>query len=413
MDLKRLLLIAYKDLKLIFRDRAALTLMLLTPFLLTLGMGALTGGFSKETSSTLSDIPVEIINHDQDLLGNALVEVFQSSELKGLVLPQVHDDLSAAKTLVNADKTAAVIYVPAGFTQSLTSGSQQNPLQIELYANPTRAYSVGVLRSIVDQFLNQVEIGRIAGEVVVTQLLQNGLIVPEQAVQVGQSVGKEVGAASFGASSIKLNIETAEDEALKFNILAYLAPGMATMFLMFTVTYGAQSLLVENRLGTLQRMLVAPALASSILGGKFAGIFFTAVAQLSILIGGTTLLFRLNWGDTLGVILLILAASVAATGWGVFFAAIFKTPGQIGVTGSAIMLIFGLLGGSFFDLSMLPDWILAITKISPNSWANSGFLILSLGGKLKNITTNLLALLVMGVTLFTIASFLIKKRKLI
>ncbi len=413
MDFKRLLLIAYKDLKLIFRDRAALIMMLLTPFLLTLGMGALTGGFSKETSSTINDIPVEIINHDQDLLGNALVDIFRSTELKGLIVAQVHDDLEGAKALVDADRTAAVIFIPAGFTASITSGSQQNPLQVEFYANPTKAYSVGVLRSILNQFLNQVEIGRIAGEVVVTQLLQNGLIVPEQAMQVGLSVGEQIGITSFGVNSIKLKTEAAEDEALKFNILAYVAPGMATMFLMFTVTYGAQSLLMESRLGTLQRMLVAPTLASSVLGGKFAGIFFTAVAQLSILIGGTTLLFRLNWGDTLGVILLILAAAVAATGWGVFFAAIFKTPGQIGVTGSAVMLIFGLLGGSFFDLSMLPDWVQVLVKISPNSWANAGFLVLSLGGKLSNILTNLFALLLMGFVLFAIASYLMTKRKLI
>ena len=39
-------LIALKDLKLSFRDRTALMLMLLAPFALTLGMGAVTGRFS-------------------------------------------------------------------------------------------------------------------------------------------------------------------------------------------------------------------------------------------------------------------------------------------------------------------------------------------------------------------------------
>ncbi len=73
----KLLLIGIKDLKLIFRDRAALIFMLLAPFLLTIGMGFVTGRFSG-SSSGLSDIPVVIVNLDKEQLGNALVDVFSS-----------------------------------------------------------------------------------------------------------------------------------------------------------------------------------------------------------------------------------------------------------------------------------------------------------------------------------------------
>ena len=41
--MRKLLLIGLKDLKLVFRDRAALTFMLLAPFLLTIGMGFVVG----------------------------------------------------------------------------------------------------------------------------------------------------------------------------------------------------------------------------------------------------------------------------------------------------------------------------------------------------------------------------------
>ena len=61
-------LIGIKDLKLMFRDRAALMFMLLAPFLLTLGMGFVTGRFSG-SSSGLSDIPVIIVNLDNEQLG--------------------------------------------------------------------------------------------------------------------------------------------------------------------------------------------------------------------------------------------------------------------------------------------------------------------------------------------------------
>ena len=53
-------LIGLKDLRLAFRDRAALLLMLLAPFLLTVGMGFVTGRFSGQ-SSGIRDIPVILV----------------------------------------------------------------------------------------------------------------------------------------------------------------------------------------------------------------------------------------------------------------------------------------------------------------------------------------------------------------
>lgn len=417
MQLKKLFLIALKDLRLIFRDPSALVLMLLAPFLLTLGMGALTGRFSGGTGAGIRNIPVVIVNEDQGMLGQVLVEIFQSPELDGLVSPNISADLDEAKVLVDANQLAAVIYIPAGFTGSIThmraDPAGDGVVQIEFYTNPTAPTSVGVLRSILDQFINQVEIGRVSASVIVAQLLENGLITPDQAAPIGAQVGEEMAQAVGSTSSIRVKTNQAEGQGLSFDILAYMAPGMAMMFLMFTVTYGARSLLVENQAGTLPRLLVAPTRSAYVLGGKFTGILFSAIAQLVILIGGTSLLFGLQWGDTLGVVLLILAAAFGATGWGILFAAVLKTPGQIAISGSAVMLVFGLLGGSFFDLSMLPDWIQVLNKITPNAWANEGFYILSLGGSLRSIQSNLIALVIMGLVLFALATYWISQRGLV
>lgn len=416
MQIKKLLLIALKDLRLIFRDTSALILMLLAPFILTLGMGALTGRFSGSSNTGISDIPAVIVNQDQGELGTALVDVFQLPELQDLVDLQVMDDYSAAQALVDDDQRAAVIYVPEGFTAGILPGpdgsSQGDTLQIEFYGNPTQPTSAGVLRSILDQFINQVQVGRISGEVIVGQLIDKGLIEPEQAAVVGAGIGQEMAQNVSGSSAIAIKTEKAAGTPIEFDILAYMAPGMAIMFLMFTVSYGGRSLLVENYNGTLPRLLVAPTTSAYVLGGKAFGILLTAIAQLLILIGGTSLMFRLQWGDALAVLVLILASAWGATGWGILFAAILKTPGQIAITGSAVMLLFGILGGSFFDLSMLPDWIQIVNKITPNAWAIDGFYILSVGGALQDIIPQIIALLIMGAVLFTFATLWITKRGL-
>ncbi len=417
MQLRKFFLIAFKDLRLVLRDKSALLLMLLAPFVLTLGLGALSGRFSGSSTSGVSEIPVVIVNEDQGDLGEALINVFQSDELADLVEPRLMNNLLEARTLVDEDQCAAVIFIPEGFTECVFSTIGEvnagDSVQIEFYASPSWPTSVGVLRSILDEFTNQVEMGRISVEINLTQLIENGIITIDQASLVGSELGQELAQAGNTQSSIQIKNDTfVEDETVEFDVLAYMAPGMAVMFLMYTVTDGGRSLLFENQTGTLPRLMVAPTLPVYVIGGKAFGIFLKSLAQLVILILGTSLLFNLHWGDPLGVVLLIVSAAFAATGWGILFAAVLKTPGQISITGSAVMLLFGILGGSFFDLNMLPDWISVVNKITPNAWAIDGFYILSIGGKLDNILTNIFALVIMGIVLLTFAGFWITKHGL-
>lgn len=200
---------------------------------------------------------------------------------------------------------------------------------------------------------------------------------------------------------------------MDFDILAYLAPGMALLFLMYTVSYGGRSILAEKAQGTLPRLLISPTTSTQILGGKVFGIFLTGVAQMLILIGGTSLLFQLRWGDVLGVFVLVLAAVFGATGWGMLITALARTPGQVGSIGSAVMLIFGILGGSFISLEQMPPFIQMLSRITPNSWALDGFTTLALGGTLPHLSTPITALLTMGLVLFVVSVLLFGRKNLV
>jgi ABC-2 type transport system permease protein len=149
-----------------------------------------------------------------------------------------------------------------------------------------------------------------------------------------------------------------------------------------------------------------------VLGGKMVGIFLTGAAQMLILIGGTTLLFKLQWGDSLAVLALVLAAVFGAVGWGMLLTAVAKTPGQVSAIGSAMMLTFGILGGTFINMDNMPVWFRTITKLTPNAWGVDGFTTLALGGGLHDILTPILALLAMGLLLFAIAVVLFSRRGL-
>jgi len=428
--MKKLFLIGIKDLKLIVRDRAALTFMLLAPFLLTIGMGFVTGRFSG-SSSGLSDVPVIIVNLDQEQLGDALADVFSSEELADLMEPTASSDPEAARRLIDEDQAAAAVIIPKGFTRSIiplssfdqlnvesgiipAEGTMFDPnavqpeaVKIEVYTNPSRPTSSGVVKAIVDEFISRVEEGRTSGMTSVVQLMQNGFLNPQNAEGEVRKLFEDVDQTASTAIILKTDKEGAD--AVEFDILAYMAPGMALLFLMYTVSHGGRSILAERSQGTLPRLLVSPTSTTQVLGGKVLGIFLTGVAQVGILILASTIFFGVKWGDTAGLVVLILAAVFGATGWGMLITALARTPAQVGSIGSAAMLIFGILGGSFIRLEQMPPFVQTISKITPNAWGLDGFTTLALGGTLPNLIQPITALLIMGTLLFGIAVLLFSR----
>jgi ABC-2 type transport system permease protein len=412
--MRKILLIGWKDVVLAFRDRAALILMLAAPFVLTVGLGMVTGRLSGNSSSGLSNIPIVLVNQDSGQIGSSLVDVFQSTDLAEIVTAQILDDPAQARQLVDEDTVAAAIVIPPGFSASIIpedeTGASLAPVELELYANPSRLTSVGVINTILEEFVGRVEIARVGGLVAVTELVRSGRIQAQDAAQAAAQIGAAQAGETQESPAITLKNVTAGSQPVTFDILAYMAPGMALMFLMFTVSNGGRTLLAEQSQGTLPRLLVSPISTAQVLGGKVFGIYLTGVAQMLILIVASTLLFSLKWGDLLGVLVLVLAAVVGAVGWGMLITALAKTPGQVSSIGSALMLIFGILGGSFISLESMPSWLQLVSKITPNAWGLNGFTTLALGGGLSQILEPVSALIVMGAVLFTAAVVLINRR---
>jgi ABC-2 type transport system permease protein len=409
----KILHIGWKDLKLIFRDRAALILMLVAPFVLTLGMGLITGSFSGGGGG-ISKLPVVVVNQDDGQLGEALQTLLTSPDLADLLAPAVSPDPAAARQQVAADQSVAAVIIPAGLTDSIipkdASGATTAPVVVEVYKNPARPISAGVVASIVQGFVDRVEAGRVGGQVAIEQLLANGLVSPQDIPQLAQELGTEQASQAGGAQLIRVRSSDASPEQTNsFNPLLLMAPGMALVFLMFTVSLGSRSILVERRDGTLARILSTATGSSQILVGKIVGVYFIGAAQMFILILASAMLFQLSWGDPLGVVLLVLAAVAGAAGWGLLLAAVAKTPSQVANWGMAMMLLFGLLGGSFFG-GMRPGSLDLVGKITPNAWAMDGFTTLARGGTTADLIPVILPLLAMGAILLAISVVLFNRK---
>jgi ABC-2 type transport system permease protein len=129
-----------------------------------------------------------------------------------------------------------------------------------------------VVKAIVDEFVSRVEEGRTSGMTSIVQLMSTGLLDPQSAESEARTLFATVEDSESTAITLRKNQEG--PDAIEFDILAYMAPGMALLFLMYTVSYGGRSILAERSQGTLPRLLVSPTSTSQVLGGKVLGISF-------------------------------------------------------------------------------------------------------------------------------------------
>ena len=99
---------------------------------------------------------------------------------------------------------------------------------------------------------------RAGSEVTVTQLLASGRLQPQEVAAAAERMANQQSKPARSDTSLALKNVTESGAEVDFDVLAYMAPGMALMFLMFTVSNGGRTLLAEQRLGTLPRLLVPP-----------------------------------------------------------------------------------------------------------------------------------------------------------
>lgn len=411
--------IALKDNLIRFRDRNGLLLMLAAPLIIAAIIGAAFGGFGgQDNSAPLTDIPFVVVNEDAGELGQTVVDILQSGDLAGLLEPTEMNDLAAAKRLVESGEMRGVIHIAPEFSASIRGRSQPGaePLSttVMLYTDPESTFSPLVLSAVLTQILNGFNAAAIGGQVSVEQLLARRDQLGPALAQLPGALDETIQASFAGeqAGGIQLKASPVGSTSGSFNPLAYFAPAMAIFFLMFSLFDAANSILDEERDGTLARMMSTPTGFSYILFGKTGGVFLTGLLQITLLIVASRLLFQLSWGDSpLGLGLMAVATVTAAASLGLLITAFTRDSSQAGVISAAVALISAILGGTFFQAQGYPDWLQPFSKLTINRWALDGFTDLTLRGQgFTDILPEAAVLFGLAAIFFTLALWRLPRR---
>jgi ABC-2 type transport system permease protein len=167
--------------------------------------------------------------------------------------------------------------------------------------------------------------------------------------------------------------------------------GWAMTFLLFTLTASSSSLFDDRKSGVMLRLLTSPVSRVHILWSKYLFNMSLGVIQLLFMFVAGWLLFDVDiFSNIFNLLLVIIAASMACTSFGMLLAAFSQTRQQAQGLGTFFILTMSAVGGAWFPTSFMPPTIQFFSKLTIVYWSMDGFLeVLWRGVGLFSILPNL------------------------
>ena len=156
--------------------------------------------------------------------------------------------------------------------------------------------------------------------------------------------------------------------------VAMYAAGIAVLFLLFSATGNAATILEEQETGTLDRILASRAGLIHIVIGKWLGIFVLGCLQITVMFVWAEMIFGIQLLDHLpGFCIMTASTSAATASFAMFLATLSRSRAQLSALSVLIILSMSALGGSMIPRFAMSDQMKVIGQWTFNAWAIDGF----------------------------------------
>jgi ABC-2 type transport system permease protein len=200
---------------------------------------------------------------------------------------------------------------------------------------------------------------------------------PSSEASASDDAGSDFASKAAGVLGITLEDVVGGDanqKAEKTARQAFAVAGMAVMMLLFGLVHCGGTLLDEEEQGTLDRLRLAPGAAGAVLGGKFLFTWLIGLVQLVVMFAFGALVFDVPiFRAPLALLVLSLVVAAATTGFGILFAVLCKTRKQLEGFSTIVVLTMSACGGSWWPLSITPEWFQFLGHFTLNAWAVEGY----------------------------------------
>jgi ABC-2 type transport system permease protein len=176
------------------------------------------------------------------------------------------------------------------------------------------------------------------------------------------------------AKIIRLETEQVVGANVKSPAATAIVGGWAIQFLLFALSASATSLFRERDAGIFQRLLASPVTRAHILWSKFLYGVSMGLLQLMVLFLAGRVLFGIEVEQHLGLLILVCAfAAAACTSFGMLLAAVAPNAEAASGLATFLIMLMSALGGAWFPISLMPQFIQQFSKLTLVYWSMEGF----------------------------------------
>ena len=193
--------------------------------------------------------------------------------------------------------------------------------------------------------------------------------------------------------------------------LRALVPGLLGLTVLFgTSSMEAIVIVFERRIGSLERLLLAPVRLPALLAGKLlGGMTFGLTVTLVVLVISLAI-FGSSGTDWLMLILALLLSATAFSAMGAFVSVAVKEIFEAQTLANFIRFPMMFLGGVFVPLDSMPDWLQAFARLFPLTYSVEALRAALFGGSWATAALDLGALAVFSLVLFALAVYTLARR---
>ena len=393
MDAKSLvshsLMIAWKDLMELLRNRMMLIMLVLMPLLMMT-----MAGFMFPSSTSISHVSVALVNKDEGY-GNyssasaALIAALGTREaITDMMTITNASTLDEVRSMIQEGEVEGGLVIASNFTSNLMTGKQGTITIITDQTNPQMSM---LLQIVLKEVLEQM-----------------GTWLAQQNIQGLPAVN-----ASNSLAMVKpYNVQTEGAVTGDFSYFDFIAPGLMAMTVMMSVMTGLPAAISHEReVGTLDGMMVAPVSRFAVIFGKTLAQTARGMLQGTIILALAVALFGVTiHGSILLIFVLLLVGVFSFVGLGVVITSFAKDQETAMMVMMALMFPMMLLSGVFFPTQQMPWYMQNISKALPLTYAATALRkVMVLGADVSMIATELAVLIGFGVVMITIAVSVFKR----
>ena len=377
------------------RDRASLALSFLLPIAFFSIFAVIFGGRHNSTPK----IAVIVVDEDRSSASQQLVHALQRegsldvqarpAARKGIQQPEY--TAVTAEAAVKTSEAQVALIIPHGFGQNpITLGPAQSGPSIELLNDSSDMIApqmvAGLLQkaAITGMPLALAEQGSLyTGKYI-------GGFTPEQQKRMDENMARlrdlenesaangqtpanqPTAANASGGGFVAVHPRAVVGE--NKDMVSFYAAAIGVMFLLFTASGAAGSILDEADSGTLDRVLSSRVTMTTLLGGKVVFNTLLAFTQLVVMFLWAWAVFHLDFRNHVaGFVVMGLCTAFAVATFGILLASICHTRAQLGAVSTLFILVMSAVGGSMFPRFLMPIAMQKAGLFTINAWAIDGF----------------------------------------